>query len=78
MIEIKHSPLCNTKNNHFVPPFYLKSFQDRFGFIYCFDKETHIIHQTRNLKEIGCKKIYTPLQLKLAKQMWTFLLCYSI
>ncbi len=60
MIEIKHSPLCNTKNNHFVPQFYLKYFQDRFGFIYCFDKETHIIHQTRNLKEIGCKKnLYT-------------------
>lgn len=60
MIEIKHSPLCNTKNNHFVPQFYLKSFQDRSGFIYCFDKVTNTIHQTRNLKEIGCQKnLYT-------------------
>lgn len=68
MIEIEHSSLCNTKNNHFVPQFYLKSFQDSSGIIYCFDKETHRIHQTRSLKEIGCQKNLYTITTKITKE----------
>lgn len=52
--------LCKTKENHFVPRFYLKSFLNSSKEIYLFDKNENKLHKTKNLKEICCKKnLYT-------------------
>lgn len=56
----KYIPLCHTKNNHYVPQFYLKSFRNEQGNIYYLDKNTGICYETTNLKEIAFKKnLYT-------------------
>ncbi len=52
--------LCNTKNNHFVPQFYLKSFLDVSNNIYIGDKKNNNCYKTKNLKSIAFKKnLYT-------------------
>lgn len=56
--------LCNTKNNHFVPQFYLKSFLDVSNNIYIGDKKNNNCYKTKNLKSIAFKKICIPLQKK--------------
>jgi len=52
--------LCNTKDNHYVPRFYLKSFLDKKLYIHYFDKKTQKYYSTQNLKEIAFKtNLYT-------------------
>lgn len=52
--------LCDTKDNHYVPQFYLKSFLDKNLYIYFFDKETKNYRSTQKLKEIAFKThLYT-------------------
>ncbi|MBP3513995.1 MAG: DUF4238 domain-containing protein [Elusimicrobiaceae bacterium] len=52
--------LCKTKDNHYVPQFYLKSFSDTNKDIHYLDKETKKYYKTNNFKEIGKKtNLYT-------------------
>ena len=52
--------LCNTKDNHFVPQFYLKSFLDISNNIYLGDKKNNKCYRTKNLRSIAFKtNLYT-------------------
>ena len=52
--------LCNTKDNHFVPQFYLKSFLDISNNIYLGDKKNNKCYRTKDLKSIAFKtNLYT-------------------
>lgn len=52
--------LCNTKNNHYVPQFYLKSFVDNQGILCYYDKKTDIYYQTKTTEQIAFKRnLYT-------------------
>lgn len=55
--------LCNTKDNHYVPQFYLKSFIGANGFIYCYDKIAKKFLPTKNTQTIAFKtNLYTITQ----------------
>lgn len=55
--------LCNTKNNHYVPQFYLKSFIGIEGYIYYYDKVTKTLRQTTNSQTLAFKtNLYTVTQ----------------
>lgn len=55
--------LCNTKDNHYVPQFYLKSFIGPDKFVYCYDKITNKFLKTKNTETIGFKtNLYTITQ----------------
>lgn len=52
--------ICSTKDNHFVPQFYLKNFTNSENFISCYDKKTKKYYKVNDLKEIASKKnLYT-------------------
>lgn len=52
--------LCNTKNNHFVPQFYLKSFLDDSNNIYLWDNKNNKCYTSKKLEYIASKKnLYT-------------------
>jgi len=52
--------ICNTKDNHFVPQFYLKTFANQEGFIYYYDKETKKHYKTNNFAELAFgRNLYT-------------------
>ena len=55
--------LCNTKDNHYVPQFYLKSFIGPDKFVYYYDKITNKFLKTKNTETIGFKtNLYTITQ----------------
>lgn len=52
--------LCDTKDNHYVPQFYLKSFLDKKSYIHYFDKKTKNYYSTHDLNQIAFKtNLYT-------------------
>ena len=55
--------LCETKNNHFVPQFYLKKFLNVSGNLQIFDKTRKNMYCTRDLRGIACSRnLYTITQ----------------
>lgn len=55
--------LCETKNNHFVPQFYLRKFLNVSGNLQIFDKTRKNMYCTRDLRGIACSRnLYTITQ----------------
>jgi hypothetical protein len=59
--------LNNTKDNHYVPKFYLKTFLDTNNHIHFFDKQTKKIYSTKDLRSIAFKKNLYTIQNKINK-----------
>ncbi len=56
----QHISLCDTKENHYVPQFYLKSFFNPSNTIFYYDKLSPKIYSTTTLQKIAVKKnLYT-------------------
>ena len=59
--------LNNTKNNHYVPKFYLKNFTDRSTNIHFFDKKNNAFHSTNDLRNIAFKANLYTIKNKISK-----------
>ncbi len=57
-----------TKNNHFVPQFYLKNFRNEDSEIFSYDKHQKKYKKTKNLRKIGVQRDLYTITEKISKQ----------
>lgn len=62
----QHISLCDTKENHYVPQFYLKSFFNPSNTIFYYDKLSPKIYSTTTLQKIAVKKNLYAIQDKIS------------
>lgn len=62
-----HISLCDTKENHYVPQFYLKSFLNSDNTIFYYDKQAKKVYSTTTLQKLAVKKNLYTVQDKISR-----------